>query len=86
MAVVRNVDSDSTVSILGESWALFYRALRCCVGPFSFPCLLVVRVRGRFVVPSFWLGTFPSMGSYGPGRDSTGTRSTLVPSALASGT
>ena len=34
----------------------------------------------------FRLGTFPSRGPYGPGRESTGTRSKFVALALASGT
>ena len=79
------MDSGSKVSISGESWELFYRALRFFVGPFSFPCLVVVRVRGRFVVAFFRLGTFPTRSSYGSVPDSTGTRNTFVALALASG-
>ena len=51
------MDSGSLVSISGGTLAFVYRALRCFVGPFSGPLLLVVRVRGRFVVAFFRLGS-----------------------------
>ena len=86
MAVVRNVDSRSQVSSSGELLAFSCSELRFFVDPFSFPCLLVVPVRVRFVFSFFRLRTFPSSGSYEPDPDSTGTRNTFVALALASGT
>ena len=87
MAVVRYVGLGSKVSIFGGSWAFVYHMLRCFVGAFTFPCLLVVRVRGRSVIASLRLRTFPSRDLYDPVLGTTtGTRSKFVALVLVSGT